>query len=834
MRMGVRSADACRGRVAARVVVWVACLCVAAASGKAVPGSAVAAPAAPSITIARRLPAPVQLLPVGLGAGPAAAPNQLDQNPILVQEGFEDVDFPPAGWAVYDELYGGKGDAGKHVWSRQTCQLEPGPGGGAAAWSSGGGRGGRTHGCGQQLREPTSMRLTREGIDARQYPQGLEVQFTMWADLPLGSQAVNLCWRSQGEASVNCRVMPFTSPEVLRAWVAPNMPIFLPGTAGKQDIEVMLWFDDSGGSGAYSGVFVDNIVIRGRQSGTTAPPTPTRTPTRATATSRPPDEPVGRDGMPLIRVPAGPFWRGSGSDPAAAPDEKPQLQVQLDAFWIDRTEVTNAMFERFIAATGYETVADQAGYSYGYDSQGNWVPIYGANWRHPFGPRSDVSSISDHPVVGVGWRDALTYCDWAGRRLPSEAEWEKAARGTDRRRYPWGDAPVSAERVNLADSSTVLPWRETGFNDGYRNTAPADAFPGGASPYGALQMAGNVAEWVEDTYDAGFYAQSSNRANPINLVRGDLKGLRGGNYNDDGEHVRAARRIADDTRHSAIDIGFRCAMDEKVGLSLLPAVLLNQVYNTPRPTTPAPVTPKPPSPTPTHTAPPTRTPTPLPGDPCDSIRGASYGQLPVDPPKTNRPAADHPDLNIGLRGFQRASEPLRFWDYNGPIDHEAPQLVDLLKRVPEFTSAWRVRQWVWEPAPGRPGSPEPQYAVSLLGLRSSKMEHVHVPDSGYGFEQGYMVLVLYASEERIALKYTKDDSMVKGYGIQLEGVCVEPSLLDLYRRLDAAGRDQLPAVYAHMPIGRARGDELRVAIRDTGMFMDPRSEPDWWRRKQAP
>ncbi|MBK7782390.1 MAG: SUMF1/EgtB/PvdO family nonheme iron enzyme [Ardenticatenia bacterium] len=397
--------------------------------------------------------------------------------------------------------------------------------------------------------------------------------------------------------------------------------------------------------------------------------------------------------------------------------------MQLDGFWIDRTEITNAMFERFIAATGYETVADQAGYSYGYDSQGKWVPIYGANWRHPFGPRSDVNSITDHPVVGVGWRDALTYCQWTGRRLPSEAEWEKAARGTDRRRYPWGDAPVSAERVNLADSSTVVPWREQGLNDGYRNTAPAEAFHAGASPYGALQMAGNVNEWVADTYDAGFYAQSSSRANPINLLRGDLKSLRGGNYNDDGEHVRSARRMSDDTRHSAIDIGFRCAMDEQVAVSWLPAVLLNQVYNTPRPTTPAPITPAPPG---RHQHPPRHQPaltTPLPGTPATASPAPVTGQLPVDPPKTNRPAADHPDLNISLRGFQQADEPLRFWNYNGPIDREAPQLVDLLKRVPAFTSAWRVRQWVWDPPPGRPGSPEPQYAVSLLGLRSSKMEH---------------------------------------------------------------------------------------------------------------
>jgi formylglycine-generating enzyme required for sulfatase activity len=556
-----------------------------------------------------------------------------------------------------------------------------------------------------------------------------------------------------------------------------------------------------------------------------APPA-SAAPSAQPAVQRTAPPPLARDGMTLLHVPAGPFIRGADADPAAGPDEKPERQVRLDGFWIDRTEVTNAQFGRFIDATGYETVADQAGYSYGYDGGGNWVAIYGANWRHPFGPGSTVDALGDHPVVGVGWRDARAYCEWVGRRLPSEAEWEKAARGVDGRRYPWGDAPVSAERVNLADSSTVLPWRETGLNDGYRNTAPVDAFPAGASPYGALQMAGNVDEWVEDSYDAGFYADPKSGERPVNRVRGDLKGLRGGNYNDDGAHVRAARRIADDTRHSAIDIGFRCAANEQVAVTWLPLVLLRVVHRL--------------APTPTATPRPTASPrprpsdTPPPGNPCDAIPGAAYGQLPMDRPKTNRPAERHADLNIGLRGFTPADEPLVFWDYQGPIDAKAPQLVDLLKRVPAFGSAWRVRQWVWEPEPGHAGPPEQQYPVSLLGLRSRRMEHVHVPDSGYGFEQGFMVMVLYASEERITLKYTKDDSMVRGYGLQLEDVCVEPGLLALYRRLDAEGRDQLPAVAAHMPIGRARGEELRVTIRDTGTFMDPRSEPDWWQRKQAP
>lgn len=142
--------------------------------------------------------------------------------------------------------------------------------------------------------------------------------------------------------------------------------------------------------------------------------------------------------MVLLYVPAGNFLMGSAdSDPNALPEEQPQHTVQLDAFWIDRTDVTNAMFAMFVKATGHKTDGERLG-----DGvvcvNGDCHSTIGADWQHPNGPSSNLDGRANHPVVQVSWNDASSYCAWAGRRLPSEAEWEKAARGTDGRLYPWG------------------------------------------------------------------------------------------------------------------------------------------------------------------------------------------------------------------------------------------------------------------------------------------------------------------------------------------------------------------------------------------------------------
>ena len=147
------------------------------------------------------------------------------------------------------------------------------------------------------------------------------------------------------------------------------------------------------------------------------------------------------DGMILVYVPAGEFLMGSAdSDPEASSDEKPQHKVTLDAFWIDRTEVTNAMFAQFVAASGHKTDAEKVGTGWAFDpTSTSWKVTIDAEWQHPRGPGSDVAGLDKHPVVQVSWNDAAAYCGWTGRRLPTEAEWEKAARGTDGRKYPVGE-----------------------------------------------------------------------------------------------------------------------------------------------------------------------------------------------------------------------------------------------------------------------------------------------------------------------------------------------------------------------------------------------------------
>src|SRR5205085_11798807 len=137
-------------------------------------------------------------------------------------------------------------------------------------------------------------------------------------------------------------------------------------------------------------------------------------------------------------------------DPLAYQDELPQHPVLLDAYWIDETEVTNAMFARFAAATGFKTMAERLDNGQVFSlAAGGWKAVGGADWRHPGGPATSITRIDNFPVGQVSWSDAAAYCQWAGRRLPTEAEWEKAARGDDARPYPWGDEPVTGKRLNF-------------------------------------------------------------------------------------------------------------------------------------------------------------------------------------------------------------------------------------------------------------------------------------------------------------------------------------------------------------------------------------------------
>jgi LysM repeat protein len=246
------------------------------------------------------------------------------------------------------------------------------------------------------------------------------------------------------------------------------------------------------------------------------------------------------------------------------------------------------------------------------------------------------------------------------------------------------------------------------------------------------------------------------------------------------------------------------------------------------PTQPAPSTPAPP---PSQPAVPAPTAPPAGIDPSTPIPGASYGTLRIVGRPTDRPAAQHGDLNLALRGFSRTTAKAGLIDMSGPTDNRAPQLAGLFadKRSPVFSSVYRANQWDW----GRNarGAPITDFEVTVAGLAAQPGETVHVPDAGYSIGSGYAVLVLYADADRVTLKYTGEDSVVNGYTLHVESVCPEPSLLALYERMNAAGRSQLPALRAGQALGRARGNEIQAAIRDTGRFMDPRSRKDWWRGK---
>jgi formylglycine-generating enzyme required for sulfatase activity len=249
-----------------------------------------------------------------------------------------------------------------------------------------------------------------------------------------------------------------------------------------------------------------------------------------------------KDGAEMVCVPAGEFLMGSAdSDDMARDNEKPQHTVYLDAFWIDKCPVTNAQFEKFVAATNYRTDAEKAKAEWEYPPGREEV---GMDWRHPFGPNTYYKA--NHPVVQVSWKDARAYCVWAGGRLPTEAEWEKAAGWDERNKrkliYPWGDQ-WEAGRCNS---------REIGVE----GTTPVGAYPQGASPYGALDMAGNVWDWVADWYDDGYYAVSPER-NPTGPSSGQKRVQHGGSWNSTQRIVRVSYRDSDSPGYFFYRIGFR-------------------------------------------------------------------------------------------------------------------------------------------------------------------------------------------------------------------------------------------------------------------------------------
>jgi formylglycine-generating enzyme required for sulfatase activity len=281
------------------------------------------------------------------------------------------------------------------------------------------------------------------------------------------------------------------------------------------------------------------------------------------------------DGMRQVYIPAGEFHMGSTEADldrvtADCPDclrswfenELPQHAVYLDAYWIDQTEVTNGMFERFVAATGFVTTAEELGGGISLNMLSrDWKMVAGAEWRHPRGPGTDILGLDDHPVVQMSYYDAAAYCAWAGRRLPTEAEWEKAARGPDGRWYPWGNAAPAGGLLNFADRNAHVEAAGLGADDGYAWTAPAGSFPGGASPYGVLDMAGNVWERVADIYGEDYYAHSPQH-NPTGPSSGEYVILRGGSWSRPAWYLRAAVRYPYLKINRSSGQGFRCAQPE--------------------------------------------------------------------------------------------------------------------------------------------------------------------------------------------------------------------------------------------------------------------------------
>lgn len=279
---------------------------------------------------------------------------------------------------------------------------------------------------------------------------------------------------------------------------------------------------------------------------TSAPATETPQPVAAATTTPSPSFQTkisASDGMMQILIPDGVLFMG-GMDVYRESDELPPHEVKINAFWIDQVEVTNGMYLLCVL----DGVCRQP------------VKLNSDNRAEYFG----TSEFQDYPVVHVTWYDAAAYCQWAGRRLPTEAEWERAARGDDKRNFPWGDEPPNEYNSNsiniVGDTSRVGSYAE------------------GASPFGVLDMAGNVWEWVADRYRPDYYAKSPSE-NPMGPadeeVFTDLRVMRGGSFQDDWVILRLSNRSFLDGPNpsaqptdeafygkSSAKIGFRCAADE--------------------------------------------------------------------------------------------------------------------------------------------------------------------------------------------------------------------------------------------------------------------------------
>lgn len=230
---------------------------------------------------------------------------------------------------------------------------------------------------------------------------------------------------------------------------------------------------------------------------------------------------VGNDGAPAVLIPAGAFVMGDDED-------SPRREIFVDAFYLDKFEITVGRYGKFLTATGNVRPPQE------------WETV-------------NMQSDGDFPVVGVDWGDAASYCKWAGKRLPTDAEWEKAARGADERKYPWGDDAPTSERARYGK-----PYQNPVYKDG---VARVGSYAKGASPFGVFDLAGNVSEWVADWFSESF--PRSDARNPKGPESGTGRVIRGGGWYDPAERIAATRRMYASPSNRADDIGFRCAADVK-------------------------------------------------------------------------------------------------------------------------------------------------------------------------------------------------------------------------------------------------------------------------------
>ncbi len=251
------------------------------------------------------------------------------------------------------------------------------------------------------------------------------------------------------------------------------------------------------------------------------------------AVQDPAEPPTSKDGAPMVLVPAGSFPMGVPSgDRDGGRDEYPRHEVFVGTFAIDKFEVTNGHYLEFVKSAGHR------------------VPEHPRNPTRSLWQGESISDeLTDRPVVNVDWFDAEAYCRWAGKRLPTEAEWEKSAKGTSDRRFPWGNIEPTSKHLNYNQQ-----WR------GGKTLMPVGSYEAGKSPYGVYDMAGNVWEWVNDWYDAGYYEKSPQK-NPKGPDTGTKKVIRGAGWQNETPTVRIFTRVESDPAVRNESTGFRCASD---------------------------------------------------------------------------------------------------------------------------------------------------------------------------------------------------------------------------------------------------------------------------------